>query len=614
MPNRPPRISPLAPLAASLLALVALIGGGPIAIPSAFASAPDGRLVVTWRTDAPAELAVDGVAAVHRSHANKHRSVVVARAGRVDEVAGKLRADSRVASVVPDAIGSVADWPADAPPDDQYYAGSQKDFPLIGMPAAWELSTGSSKVVVAVLDTGVEKSHPDLVDLTFVSSWNTRTNTTNVRDFYGHGTHVVGTIAAQANNAIGVAGVAPGVTIMPVKVMDDNGQGYWSDFLEGVDWARTHGASIVNLSLGGTLSASQAAAFQPTFDAAYNAGMLVVAAAGNNNRNEAFYPASFNHVVSVAATTNSDAKASFSNYGPNVDLSAPGVSIMSTYPGSTYKLMSGTSMATPHVVGLAALIRSYHRSYTVDEVEAAMELNAVDLGTPGRDDYFGFGRIEADQALAWIAPDFVPPSASLASPANGATGVSEFAHPAIGFSEDVTGADGATVSLETEGGAAVTATVAYDSDLHKATITPSAHLASRTNYVVSIADGVADLAGNPLPATSFSFTTGDHIAPTVTSVTPSDGRVSVWRGVSPRIAFSEAVRHLSTSTLKLRNLTTGNLVSVKVTYDSTTHTVKIDPTSRLMGGTWYRIKVLSGIDDAAGNNVSTRYFRFKTRA
>src|SRR6185295_5338710 len=105
---------------------------------------------------------------------------------------------------------------------------------------------------------------------------------------------------------------------------------------------------------------SQAAAWQPVFDAAYEAGVLVVAAAGNNNRNEPFYPASFHHVISVAATTNGDAKASFSNFGPAVDIAAPGSSITSTYVGSTYRSMSGTSMATPHVVGLAALVRSYH--------------------------------------------------------------------------------------------------------------------------------------------------------------------------------------------------------------------------------------------------------------
>src|SRR6185503_8927224 len=320
--------------------------------------------------------------AVHRSRANTHRSVVVARGGRAGDVAAALRSDPRVRSVVPDAVGAVADWPqGESPPNDTLYATSQQDLPLIGVPGAWTLTTGSPSVIIGLLDTGYDSAHPDLAAIPIVAPYNARTGTRTITDVYGHGTHVAGTIAAQANNGMGVAGVAPGITIMPVKVMDNNGQGYWSDFLEGVDWARAHGASIINLSLGGTLSASQAAAFQPTFDAAYNAGLLVVAAAGNNNRNEAFYPASFNHVVSVAATTNSDTTASFSNFGPAVDLSAPGYNIYSTYPGGTYKLMSGTSMATPHVVGLAALIRSYHPRYTVDEVETAMELNAVDLGT-----------------------------------------------------------------------------------------------------------------------------------------------------------------------------------------------------------------------------------------
>jgi len=611
VPNRTSRIAPLAPLVASLLALAAAIAGGPLGVQSAFAAAPDGRLVVTWRTDAPAALAVDGVAAIHRSHANGRRSVVVAQPGRTDDVARELRADARVASVVPDAIGSVADWPADAPPDDEYYAGSQADLPLIGVPGAWPLTTGTHSVVVALLDTGVQRTHPDLAAIPFVWPKNTRTGTTTVSDSYGHGTHVAGTIAAQANNAIGVAGVAPGVTIMPVKVMDNNGQGYWSDFLEGVDWARTHGASIVNLSLGGTLTASQAAAFQPTFDAAYAAGVVVVAAAGNNNRNEAFYPASFNHVISVAATTNSDTKASFSNFGPNVDLSAPGLNIMSTFPGSTYRLMSGTSMATPHVVGLAALIRSYHPAYTVDDVETAMERTAVDLGTPGRDDVFGYGRIQADQALA---SDFVPPVASATMPLAGATHQSEWIKPWIDFSEDVTGADGGTISLAAAGGSPVAATVAYDAGTRRSTITPATNLASRTTYVVSIADGIADLAGNPLPATSFSFTTGDHIAPTVSSVKPANGSVSNWLSISPRVTFSEAVRNVSTATLSLRNVRTNALVSIKVTYDAATHTATIDPTKSLMANTWYRIKVRSEIEDLANNSLATRWFTFKTRA
>jgi len=611
VPNRTAR---LAFLAALVLSCVAAFPGAPNAMQAADAAAPDGRLVVTWRETAPATVGVDGVATVQRSHANPHRSVVVARGGRAGAVARALRADPRVASVVPDAVGAVADWPqGETPPDDSLYATSQHDFPLIGVPGAWTLTTGAPSVIVGLLDTGYEKAHPDLAAIPIVAPYNARTGTTTITDVYGHGTHVAGTIAAQANNAMGVAGLAPGIRIMPVKVMDNNGQGYWSDFLEGVDWARTHGASIINLSLGGTLTSSQAAAFQPTFDAAYQAGVLVVAAAGNNNRNEPFYPASFAHVISVAATTNSDTKASFSNFGPAVDLSAPGTSIMSTYPGGTYKLMSGTSMATPHVVGLAALIRSYHPTYTVDEVETAMELNAVDLGTAGRDDYFGFGRIQADQAVAWIAPDLTPPVASLATPLSGATNVSEWIQPALRFSEDVTGADGATITLATLAGSAVDATVTYDAALHRVTISPAAHLASGTKYVVSIGAGIADLAANPMAPRSFSFTTGDHIAPTVLWVYPANGTTGVSRWVSPRVKFSESVHYVGGTTLKLRNLATGSLVTVTVRYDWTTRIATIDPAARLLPGTWYQIKVRSIIVDAAGNHIATRWFRFRTR-
>jgi subtilisin family serine protease len=611
VPNRTAR---LALVAAFALSCIAAFPGAPNAIQVADAAAPDGRLVVTWRDEAPASIRLDGVAAVQRSHVNRHRSVVVAHAGRSGDVARELRADPQVASVVPDAVGAVADWPQDNPPDDTLYAANQQDFPLIGVPGAWAMTTGASSVIVGLLDTGYDGAHPDLAGIPTVAQWNTRTNTKTITDVYGHGTHVAGTIAAQANNAMGVAGVAPGIRIMPVKVMDNNGQGYWSDFLEGVDWARTHGASIINLSLGGTLTTTQAAAFQPTFDAAYKAGVVVVAAAGNNNRNEPFYPASFAHVISVAATTNNDIKASFSNYGPAVDLSAPGYQIMSTYPGGQYKLMSGTSMATPHVVGLAALIRSYHPSYTVDEVETAMEVNSVDLGAAGRDDYFGFGRIQADQAVAWVAPDVTPPVASLTLPLSGATNVSEWIVPTLDFSESVTGAGSATISLATSAGSPVAATVTYDSALHRVTIRPAAHLASRTSYVVSIATGIADLAANPLGPRTFSFTTGDHIVPTVALGYPKNRATGVWRGISPRLRFSEQVHYVSGTTVKLRNVTTGRLVAAKVHYDWGTWVATIDPTERLAAGTWYMIKVRSVIVDAGGNHLSTRWFKFKTRA
>jgi hypothetical protein len=400
---------------------------------------------------------------------------------------------------------------------------------------------------------------------------------------------------------------------MPVKVLDSNGYGYWSDFLEGVDWARTHGASIVNMSLGSGLSAAQASAFQPTFTAAWEAGVLVVAAAGNNSNDTLFYPASFANVISVSATNNNDTKANFSSFGPMVDVSAPGVGITSTYKDATYRSMGGTSMATPHVVGLAALIRSLHPEYGLEEIETALKATAVDLGDPGRDDLYGYGRIDAPAALAWAPPDTTPPVATLATPLAGSKTAAETVAPVVAFDEAVTGVDGGSVTMVDGAGQAVPATVAYDGARKRATITPAAPLASRTAYRVSVAGTIRDLAGNAVAGTSFAFTTGDTINPVIVSVRPAPGRTGVRRGVTIKLTFSEAVTNVSKVTLRLKNLRTGYRVSVTVRYDAATRTAYLDPVYRLSGKTWYRIKVRAGIEDLAGRDLAPRRFDFKTR-
>lgn len=610
-----PRRTAVAAIAAVLLAILTAVPGGLVTVSDAVAAAPGGRLVVTWRAEAPPELAAEGVAETRRSLANKRRVVVVAHGDKVARVAARLAADPRVESVVPDAVGSVVDWPVGAvAPNDRLYAVHQADMRLIGMPSAWAMSTGSPEVVVAVLDTGYEGTHEDLSAVRTVHPYNARTGSQNVTDGYGHGTHVAGTIAAGTNNASGVAGIAPGVTIMPVKVMDADGMGYWSDFLDGVDWARTHGASVINLSLGSGLSAAQVAAFQPTFTAARDAGVVVVAAAGNNNNSTPFYPASFAKVISVSATDNSDVKATFSNFGPKVDLAAPGAWIISTYKDGTYRLMGGTSMAAPHVAGLAALIRSLHPGYSVAEVETAMKETALDLGVPGRDDYFGTGRIQVPQALAWTPPDVTPPVATLASPAEGATNVGESATPTVAFDEPVTGVDAASVTLTDGAGQVVAATLTYDPITSRATLAPAALLASRAAYRVDVSGAIVDLAGNTLAPKSMTFTTGDTIDPTVIGTHPASGATGIARGVSIRIAFSEKVRGLSTATLVLRNVRTGDRVPTTVAYDKATRTVTIDPAFRLAASRWYRVKVLHGIEDVAGRDLAEQGFKFKTRA
>ncbi len=608
--------SPLtAVLAVILLGLLTAVPGGPVAVEPAFAAAPEGRLVVTWRDEVPTSLAVGDVVSIARARVSSRRSVVVATAGRSAAVANLLRADPRVESVVPDAVLAAVGWPEPGfPPDDPLWDQYQDDMRLIGMPSAWQVTTGSPDVVVAVLDTGYEGDHEDLAAVPTVNPYNSRTGSSNVTDGYGHGTHVAGTIAASTNNDTGVASMAPGVTIMPVKVLDSNGYGYWSDFLEGVDWAVAHGADVINMSLGSGLSAKQVEAWQPTFSAAWEAGTFVVAAAGNNNNSSLFYPASFANVVSVSASTNNDTKASFSNYGPAVDVAAPGVSIASTYRDGTYWSMSGTSMATPHVAGLAALIRSVHPEFTLADVETAIKATALDLGSAGRDDVFGHGRIQPPLALAWLPPDVTAPVATLASPLTGADDVSESVQPKVAFHEPVTGVDATSVILATEGGQPVATTVTYDSLTNRATLAPDSPLESRTTYRITVGGAIADLAGNLVLPGSFRFTTGDMIKPQLGSTHPDQGQTGVWRGVTIRITFSEAVTGVSGATIRLRNTRTGQRVDVAVTYDKATRTAYIDPVHRLVDGRWYRVKILRGIEDRGGNNLAEQKFRFRTRA
>ena len=221
---------------------------------------------------------------------------------------------------------------------------------------AWSIGTGSG-AVVAVIDSGVDGSHPDLT-AGMVSGKNTRNDRGDYSapdsDNNGHGTHVAGIIAARANNGKGIAGVAPEAQIMPVKVLDADGSGWMADVIEGIVWAADHGADVINMSLGGPDADFSAAAVQY----AQSRGVVVVAAAGNEGSTQAMYPAALPGVVSVSALDDSGAVDNYSNTGESIDIAAPGRRSSRRYPVG-YQSMSGTSMAAPHVAGVAALIRGY---------------------------------------------------------------------------------------------------------------------------------------------------------------------------------------------------------------------------------------------------------------
>lgn len=265
----------------------------------------------------------------------------------------------------------------------------------------WGITTGDP-IKVAVLDTGIDIYHPDL-RANLKGGVNTINSRKSYNDDNGHGTHVAGIIGA-IDNTIGVVGVGPKIDLYAVKALDRNGSGYLSDIIEGLDWAIANNIQVINMSLGTTADIQS---FKEAVQRVNVAGITQVAAAGNDGK-AVNYPAAYSEVIAVSATDANDVIASWSSFGPEVDLAAPGVSIYSTYKGQTYKTLSGTSMASPHVAGAAALVLTTSiGAWDLDgdsiwdpaEVQNKLEQTAEDLGAAGRDDLYGFGLVDAEAAV-----------------------------------------------------------------------------------------------------------------------------------------------------------------------------------------------------------------------
>ena len=285
------------------------------------------------------------------------------------------------------------------PNDPFYYV--QWALEQVGAPAAWGYSTGQG-TLIAIIDTGTDLDHPDLkdkvrtdIDYDFVNDDDT------ADDDHSHGTHVSGSAAATTNNGTGIAGLGWKAMILPIKVLDSQGDGDSADLAQAIRYAADHGADVINMSLGGPVDCPSAV--QEAADYAHARGVLLVAASGNHGGsdepNAEMFPANCQHVLGVGATTSADAVGSYSNYGTHVSVAAPGSGIYSTWTDGSYVNDSGTSMATPHVAGLAALVMARYPAYTPDEVASAILDNADDLGEAGWDEYYGCGRINGSNSL-----------------------------------------------------------------------------------------------------------------------------------------------------------------------------------------------------------------------
>ncbi|UHA74154.1 S8 family peptidase [Paenibacillus sp. 481] len=280
-------------------------------------------------------------------------------------------------------------------PNDLFYKNYQWNLPIIHTNGGWNLTKGKQNVVVAVVDTGVDLKHADLKNK-LVKGYNVFDPDKLPQDDVGHGTHVAGIIGATVNNGEGVAGMTWYNPIMPIKALDSNGSGTSYSVAEGIIWATDHGAKVINLSLG---NYADGAFLHDAVKYAFERDVVLIAATGNDNTRRPGFPAAYPEVFAVSATDENKQKASFSNYGSYVDVVAPGATIASTYPNNQYAALSGTSMACPHVSALAALIRSANPSLRNTEIYDIMRESVNDLGSPGKDTFFGFGQIDVERAL-----------------------------------------------------------------------------------------------------------------------------------------------------------------------------------------------------------------------
>ena len=299
-------------------------------------------------------------------------------------------------------------------PNDPYYS-QQWGLNNINAPGAWDTTTGNPNVVIAIIDTGVDYNHEDLAGKVilgpnYVNTDSAGNPTYDPIDDNGHGTEVAGIAAAVTNNSIGIAGVSWGSKILAIKALDKSGTGYDSDIAKGIVYAADHGAKIINLSLGGP---NNSRVLADAIEYAHENNCVITAAGGNEAQsgNTVEYPAAYPGVIAVAATGSNNDWASYSNYKWYIDVAAPGGDgypndsshgILSCYPdylGPKYLSDQGTSMATPFVSGLVALVAAEYPDRTADQITRSIEELSTDLGTPGRDDYFGYGLINAQKTV-----------------------------------------------------------------------------------------------------------------------------------------------------------------------------------------------------------------------
>lgn len=418
-------------------------------------------------------------------------------------------------------------------PSDTYFSTAWH-LPKIGAPAAWDVATGSG-ITIAILDGGVEASHPDLA-ARLVPGWNFYDNNSNTADITGHGTKVAGVAAAIGNNALGVTGGAWNAKIMPMRISSSTGNiTYYSTVANALTWAADRGARVANISF----IVSHVAAVQTAAQYMRSKGGVVVSSAGNTSAYTAH--ANTSAIITVAATDSSDVRASWSAYGPIVDVAAPGVGIRTTAMGGTYGAYNGTSFSSPLTASVVALMLSANPALQPSQVDSILTSTADDKGTAGRDDYYGYGRINAARAVAaakaMVTSDTTAPVVSATVPSTTVKGiitVSATATDNIGVTRVELYAGGVLVASDT----ASPYSFSWDS---------RSRADGATSLVVKAYDAAGNVGSKTLSVTvANSVTAADTTAPVVTIGNPKAG-TTVKGNVGVTVSASDNVGVTSTS-------------------------------------------------------------------
>jgi serine protease len=609
-----------------------------------------GEVVVKWRDAArgPEVARARGLAVVAELEVpGKGLPAVLSTGGRsVEAVVAELEADPAVEYAEPNYVVALANEGMGAIAVNDPQTAGQYSLDRMRVRDAWSLSKGASNKI-AVLDTGVQADHPDLAGRV-LPGYNFISSNTNASDDNGHGTWVAGIIAANANNGIDIAGISWSDKILPVKIMNSSGTGSTSNLQSGIVWAANQGASVINMSVGGF---PYSKAVEDAVNYAFGKGAVLVGAAGNNNRREDFYPASYANVISVSATQREDEFSHWSSYGPKVEVSAPGSSVATTNCTASscpnrgwgsYTYISGTSFATPNVAGVVALIKARYPTWTPSQIVSRLYSTVDDLGYAGRDERYGRGRVNAFRALGGSVAQPSRPAGDAFEGNNTLASaklipMGQTARPTIYPAGDV---DWFAVDVPRAGRLDVRVTGVVDNRAYpwnrsSLPIDPIVELYTTGGTLIKRVDSVGEsgtelaqhsvngatrilmrvlnyYANGSRTAYSITPTYVDTVPPTAAMVGPQPGTTELSRFTKPVVRFSEPVTNVTSSTLRLRDTTTNGLVPISVSYNASRREATIAASSILEAKRVYRVEATSGIRDAAGNSLTPMSGQFTT--